>query len=54
LVASVAVLKDFLEKNPPADRHLVPDGTEYPIALLPEVELKAPAAQLRGQQAKNR
>jgi hypothetical protein len=54
LVARVAVLKDFLEKNAPPDRHLVPDGTEYPIALLPEVELKAPAAQLRGQQAKNR
>ena len=41
LVARVAVLKDFLEKNPPADRHLVPDGTEYPLALLPEIELKA-------------
>ena len=53
LVARVAVLKDFLEKNPPADRHLVPDGTEYPLALLPEVELKGPAAPISSQ-AKNR
>jgi hypothetical protein len=53
LVARVAVLKDFLEKNAPPDRHLVPDGAEYPIALLPEIELKAPAAPLGGQ-AKNR
>jgi hypothetical protein len=49
LLARVAVLKDFLEKNAPADRHLVPDGTEYPIALLPEIELKAPTAPLAGQ-----
>jgi hypothetical protein len=53
LLARVAVLKDFLEKNAPADRRLVPDGTEYPVALLPEVELKAPVAPLAGQ-AKNR
>ena len=52
-MAQVAVLKDFLEKNAPADRHLVPDGTEFPIALVPEVELKAPAAPLAGQ-VKNR
>ena len=53
LVAHVAALKDFLDKNAPADRHLVPDGTEFPIALVPEVELKAPPAPL-AKQAKNR
>lgn len=53
LVARVAGLKDFLEKNAPADRHLVPDGTEFPVALVPEVQLKAPAAPLAGK-VKNR
>jgi hypothetical protein len=53
LLARVAVLKDFLNKNAPGDRHLVPDGTEYPVALVPDVELRAPAAPL-AKQAKNR
>jgi hypothetical protein len=32
LSARVALLKDFLEKNTPADHHLVPGGPEYPPA----------------------
>ena len=44
LLAHVAALKDFLDKNPPADRHLVPDGVEFPIALLPQIGLGPAAA----------
>ncbi len=40
LLARVAALKAFLGKNPPPDRHLVQTGPEYPVALVPEVELK--------------
>ena len=49
LVAHVAALKDFLEKNAPGDRHLVPDGAEFPIALLPDVGLAPAAAPLAKQ-----
>ena len=49
LVAHVAALKDFLDKNAPADRHLVPDGAEFPIALLPNVGLGPAAAPLAKQ-----
>jgi hypothetical protein len=31
LETQVAALRDFLDKNAPADRHLVPDGVEYPL-----------------------
>jgi hypothetical protein len=53
LLANVAALKDFLDKNPPADRHLVPDGAEFPIALLPDVGLNPPAAPLAGRRNNN-
>jgi hypothetical protein len=53
LIAHVAALKDFLDKNPPADRHLVPDGAEFPIALLPDVGLTPPAAPLAGRRNNN-
>ena len=49
LVDHVAALKDFLEKNAPGDRHLVPEGAEFPIALLPDVQLSSPAAPLAKQ-----
>jgi hypothetical protein len=52
LAAHVAALKDFLEKNAPGDRHLVPDGAVFPIALLPDVGLNPPAAPLAKQQRK--
>jgi len=42
LADQVAVLRDFLEKNAPADRHLVPDGPAFP---LPEAQAPSPAAQ---------
>jgi hypothetical protein len=44
LLARVAALKEFLDKNAPADRHLVPGEAEFPIALLPDNGLKAPGA----------
>jgi hypothetical protein len=53
LVDHVAALKEFLEKNAPSDRHLVPEGAEFPIALLPDVGLGAPAAPLAKQQRNN-
>ena len=40
LLSQVATLKSFLDKNAPNDRHLVPDGAEFPIALLPDRGLK--------------
>ncbi len=49
LVAHVAALNEFLEKNPPGDRHLVPDGAEFPIALLPDVGLAPASAPLAKQ-----
>jgi hypothetical protein len=52
LLAHVAALKEFLEKNAPGDRHLVPDGAEFPIALLPDVGLGTPAAALGKQRNK--
>jgi hypothetical protein len=41
LALRVTALKDFLDKNAPADRHLVQGGPEFPIALLPGVGMKA-------------
>jgi len=35
LAARVAALNAFLDQNPPPDRHLVQNGPEYPVALLP-------------------
>ena len=52
LVDHVAALKAFLAKNAPEDRRLVPDGAEFPIALLPDVGLASPAAPLAKQQKK--
>jgi hypothetical protein len=52
LVAHVTALKEFLEKNAPGDRHLVPDGAEFPIALLPDVGLTPPDSALAKQQKK--
>ena len=52
LVAHVAALKDFLEKNAPGDRHLVPEGAEFPIALLPDVRLGPATAPLAKQRNK--
>lgn len=49
LTAHVAALKDFLDKNPPPDRHLVPDGAAFPLALLPGSGLGLPPAPLAGQ-----
>jgi hypothetical protein len=30
LAAAVAALRDYLDKNPPSNNHLVPNGPEYP------------------------
>jgi hypothetical protein len=49
LTANVAALKDFLDQNPPPDRHLVPDGAQFPIALLPGAGLGPAAAPLARQ-----
>jgi hypothetical protein len=43
VLAQVAALREFLDKNPPAHRYLVPGEAEFPIALLPDAGLK-PAA----------
>jgi hypothetical protein len=48
LVVHVAALKEFLEKNQPPDRHLVPDGAAFPIALLPDIGLGPADAPLAG------
>jgi hypothetical protein len=48
VMANVAALKDFLDKNPPPDRHLVPEGVEFPIALLPDIGLGPAAAPIAG------
>jgi hypothetical protein len=44
LAARVAALKTFLEANAPPDRHLVQNGAEFPLALLPGGGLQAPPA----------
>ena len=48
LVVHVAALKEYLEKNQPPDRHLVPDGAAFPIALLPDIGLGPADAPLAG------
>jgi len=40
LAAQVAALREFVETNAPADRHLVPDGVAFP---LPDVRAQLPA-----------
>jgi hypothetical protein len=52
LMANIAALKDFLDKNPPSDRHLVPEGVEFPIALLPDIGLGPAAAPIADQRNK--
>ena len=42
LAAQVGALRDFLEKNAPADRHLVPDGVKYPLPEAQAAQLPAP------------
>jgi len=45
LAAQVGALRDFLAKNAPADRHLVPDGVAYPLPEAQSAQLPAPRAQ---------
>jgi len=45
LAAQVAALRDFLGKNAPADRHLVPDGVAYPLPEAQADRLPAPQPQ---------
>jgi len=42
LAAQVKALQDFLEKNAPADRHLVAGGVEFPLPQAEPAELPAP------------
>jgi hypothetical protein len=48
VLSRVTALKDFLDQNAPADRHLVPDGAEFPIALLPDQGIEPAGAAAAG------
>jgi len=45
LAAKVEALRNFLENNAPADRHLVPDGVAFPLPEVQAAGLTAPQAQ---------
>jgi len=46
----VAALRTYLEKSPPADRHLVPNGQEYPVNKPPVAGNGGNPAQVAGGQ----